>query len=184
MEHIKKELQLRLTKARYDHVLRVAALAQQLAKQFGVSTHDAEQAALLHDIAKCMEKETLQRLLQEANADERLFQFHHELWHGPVGAMIAEKEFGITNPDVLHAVRYHTTGRANMSPLEKVVFIADLLEPGRQFPGVDQLRSIMNDGIDEAMKVCIAHSIHYLVSKRVAVFPDSFECYNDLMLKQ
>lgn len=184
MERIKKVLRKELTTSRYEHVLRVAILAKALAKKNGISEANAECAALLHDIAKCKDKETLYRLLKEANGDERLFQFHHELWHGPVGAMIAEKQFGITNEDILHAVRFHTTGRANMSTLEKIIFVADLLEPGRSFSGIEQLREQANNSLDEAMKDCIVHSIGYLVSKRVAVFPDSFDCYNEYMLKQ
>lgn len=179
MVSIKAELEKRLTTPRYEHVLRVAELARELAKKYDVNETEAEQAALFHDIAKCMDRETLAKLLKEADADERLFQFHHELWHGPVGAMIAEKTFGVTTPDILNAVRYHTTGRAGMSKLEKVIYIADLLEPGRDFPGIKTLREIMNENLDKAMAACIAHSILYLVSKRVSVFPDSFECYNE-----
>lgn len=176
---IKAELEKRLTKSRYEHVLRVAELAQLLAKNYGVNEADAKEAALYHDIAKCMDKESLAELLKEAQADERLVDFHHELWHGPVGAMIAEKTFGVKNPDVLNAVRYHTTGRSGMSELEKIIYIADLLESGRDFPGIEALREIMYENLDEAMTACIAHSIRYLVLKRVAVFPDSFECYNE-----
>lgn len=183
MERIKKVLRDQLTTSRYEHVLRVATLAIELAKKYSVPVEDAEHAALLHDIAKCQDKETLHRLLRDANGDERLFKFHHELWHGPVGAMIAEKQFGITNQDVLHAIRFHTTGRANMSTLEKIIFVADLLEPGRDFPGIKQLRETANNCIDTAMQECIVHSISYLVSKRVAIFPDSFDCYNEYMLK-
>lgn len=183
MEHIKKELREQLTRSRYEHVLRVATLAKTLAKKYDVSVEDAEYAALLHDIAKCKDQETLHRLLKEANGDDRLFHFHHELWHGPVGAAIAEEQFGITNQDILHAIRFHTTGRAGMSTLEKIIFVADLIEPGRDFPGVGRLREQANHCIEKAMADCIAHSIQYLVSKRVAVFPDSFDCYNEYMLK-
>lgn len=183
MERIKAELRKQLTKSRYEHVLRVATLAKVLAEKYGVPVEDAEYAALLHDIAKCKDKETLHRLLQEANGDDRLFHFHHELWHAQVGAMIAEKQFGIINQDILHAIRFHTTGRANMSTLEKIIFVADLIEPGRDFPGIEQLREQANDCIDAAMAACIVHSISYLVSKRAAIFPDSFDCYNEYMLK-
>lgn len=181
MVQIKEVLRERLTLSRYEHVLRVAELAKVIAKRYGVSEQDAEQAALYHDIAKCMDKETLRELLKETGADKRLFHFHHELWHGPVGAMIAEREFGVKNPDVLNAVRYHTTGRAGMSSLEKVIFIADLIEPGRIFPGVELLKEKANEDLDEAMAACIRHSISYLVTRKAAVFPDSFECYNEYM---
>ncbi|MDS9470999.1 bis(5'-nucleosyl)-tetraphosphatase (symmetrical) YqeK [Sporosarcina pasteurii] len=181
---IKSELAKRLTSSRYEHVLRVAQLSKEMAKQHGVSEIAAEQAALFHDIAKCMKKEELLQRLQEADEDKRLVDFHHELWHGPVGAIIAQETFGIIDEDILNAVRFHTTGRANMSRLEKIVFIADLIEPGRQFPGVNELRERSKGSIDEAMYACISHSIEYLVSKRVAIFPDSFDCYNEYMLKE
>lgn len=179
MMSIRNELKKRLTPPRYAHVLRVAELAKTLARKYGVCEKEAEQAALFHDIAKCMDRETLAEQLRASNADPRLFAHHHELWHGPVGAAIARDEFGVKSLDVYHAVRYHTTGRAGMSKLEKVIYIADLLEPERDFPGVDELREVMNRDLDEAMAECIAHSILYLVKKRVAVFPDSFECYNE-----
>ncbi len=184
MARIKEALRKRLTNDRFEHVLRVTELAKSLAKKYGVSTHDAEQAALLHDIAKCTEKDQLYRLIQESDEDQRLLDFHHELWHGPVGALIAQQEFGVENEDVLRAVRYHTTGRANMSTLEKVIFVADLIEPGRKFPGVEQLREIANESIEAAMEASICHSIGYLLSKRAAIYPDSFDCYNAYMLKK
>lgn len=181
MEHIKKELKKRLTVDRFEHVLRVAEYAKELAVKHNVAVHDAEQAALLHDIAKCMDKKTLRYLLEEGHGDLRLLDFHHELWHGPVGAMIAEEEFGVTDAHVLNAIRYHTTGRANMSTLEKLIFVADLVEPWRRFPGAEKIRQIANESIDAAMEASICHSIAYLISKRVAIYPDSFECYNEFM---
>lgn len=183
MERIKTELEKRLTGERLEHVLRVTELAKKYAAQYGISVYDAEQAALLHDIAKCMDKESLRHHLQEGKGDARLFDFHPELWHGPVGALLAKQEFGIDNVDVLNAIHYHTTGRAHMSMLEKIIYVADLLEPERSFPGVEQLRKLANESIDDAMKASICHSIEYLVSKRVAIYPDSFDCYNHFVLK-
>lgn len=184
MAHVKEALVKRLPTHRFEHVLRVTALAKQLAKKYGVSVQDAEQAALFHDIAKCMDKETLRHRLAAGGGDERLFTFHHELWHGPVGAMIARDEFGVRNEDVLHAVRYHTTGRASMSTLEKIIFVADLIEPGRNFPGVEDLRKLADTSIEAAMDASICHSIQYLVSKRAAIFPDTFDCYNEYRLQK
>lgn len=184
MEHIKKALKERLTVERFEHVLRVTTLAKSYAKKFGVSVADAEQAALLHDIAKCMDKDRLRTAIQRSDEDHSVLEFHHELWHGPVGALIGVEEFGITNEDVLNAVRYHTTGRAAMSPLEKIIFVADLLEPGRNFPGVERLREIADQSIDKAMEAAICHSIDYLMAKRVAISPDAFNCYNEYMLRK
>lgn len=184
LDHLKTELAKRLTTARYEHVLRVTELAKQLAHRYDVSVEAAEQAALLHDIAKCMDKEALRAILVAANIDERLLSFHHELWHGPAGAVIAVEQFGIENPDVLHAVRYHTTGRAGMSLLEKVVYVADMIEPGRTFPGVDQLRATAQEDLHQAMGACIHQSVQFLVSKKVPVFPDSIDCYNEHVIER
>lgn len=184
MERIKKALKERVTIERFQHVLRVTTLAKSYAKKFGLSVEDVEQAALLHDIAKCMDKDRLRTEIQRSDEDHSLLEFHHELWHGPVGALIAKEEFGITNEDVLNAVRYHTTGRSAMSPLEKIIFLADLLEPGRDFPGVEGLREIANHSIDKAMEAAICHSIDHLITKRVAISPDAFNCYNEYMLRK
>lgn len=176
---LKNELEKRLPKKRFEHVLRVTETAKELADRFGVPVDKAEQAALFHDIAKFMEPSDMRRLIEVNDEDERLLSFHHELWHAAAGRIIAEKEFGVKDSDVLNAIRYHTTGRAGMTVLEKLIYIADLIEPGRSFPGIDELRQSTDQQIDEAMKACIAHSVLYLIERRTAVFPDSIECYNE-----
>lgn len=173
------ELEKRLPRKRFEHVLRVTETAKEMASQFGVPVEKAEQAALFHDIAKFMEPSEMRRLIEENDEDARLLSFHHELWHAAAGCIIAEKEFGVKDPDILNAIRYHTTGRAGMSALEKLIYIADLIEPGREFPGIDELRTSAEQQIDKAMKACIVHSVLYLIDRRAAVFPDSIECYNE-----
>lgn len=182
MEHIKQELAKRLTTFRYEHVLRVAETAAKLANHYQVDENRVVRAALLHDIAKNMDRMKLQEMLIHGQADQRLLTFHHELWHGPAGAMLAMELFKEQDEEVLNAVRYHTTGRRNMSDLEKIIYIADLIEPGRDFPGIEDLRNVSLQSLDEAMKRCIAHSVQYLATKQAAIFPDSFECYNEYML--
>lgn len=184
VEELKNEISARMPMKRYEHVLRVAETAKSLAKNYQVSVDKAEQSALFHDIAKFMDKQALRLILVKENLDHRLLSFHHELWHGPVGAVIAKLDFGIEDEEILNAVRYHTTGRAGMSPLEKVVYIADMIEPGRNFPGVDQLREIAMKDIDEVMGACIHQSVKFLVSKGVPVFPDSIDCYNEQAFKR
>ena len=139
----------------------------------------AEQAALFHDIAKFMDKSELHQILEHEKEDSRLFSFHHELWHAPVGAIIARDEFGITDADILNAIRYHTTGRAEMSALEKLIYIADMIEPGRSFPGVEDFKRKSEENLDTAMGACIYQSVQFLVNKKVPVFPDSIDCYNE-----
>ena len=110
--------------------------------------------------------------------DPLLLEYHEELWHAPVGAYLATTEFGVEDEDVLNAIRYHTTGREAMSDLEKVVYIADLIEPNRKFSGVEELRQLKDRGLDVMMEASVKHSIEFLVSKNQPVFPDSLKCYN------
>lgn len=181
LNQLKVELQRRMSRARYEHVLRVTEVAKELASQYDVSVRAAEEAALFHDIAKFMGKEELQAIIKEEKLDERLLSFHHELWHGPVGAVIASKQFSVEDEDVLNAVRYHTSGRAGMSKLEKIIYVADMIEPGRDFPGVEQLRQMAYEDLHKAMAACIHQSVQFLLAKKVSVFPDSIDCYNEHM---
>lgn len=169
----------RMPEQRFKHVLRVTETAVKLAEKHRISTKDAETASLFHDIAKFMDKEKLRTVIVNEHLDITLLSFHHELWHGPVGAIIAQKEFDIENEDVLNAIRFHTTGRAGMSKLEKLIYVSDMIEPGRNFPGVEQLRAKSLDNLDQTMKACIYHSVNFLLSKKVPVYPDSIHCYNE-----
>ncbi|WOV85488.1 bis(5'-nucleosyl)-tetraphosphatase (symmetrical) YqeK [Sporosarcina jeotgali] len=173
-----QELQQRMPQQRFQHVLRVTETAKSLAGMHGESIESAETAALFHDIAKYMDAKEMRELLSAHQENPLLFEFHKELWHAPAGALIAREEFGIQNEDVLNAIRFHTTGRANMTNLEMIIYIADMTEPGRDFPGVDQLRLYAEGPLDKAMRACIIHTVTHLIGKQVPVYPDSIECYN------
>ena len=181
---LKSELSKRLSSGRFDHVLRVTETAQHLALLHGVSVDKAELAALFHDIAKCMDPTSLRLLMIEDKVDQRLFNFHHELWHASAGAIIAANEFNVKDQEVLNAIKYHTTGRAGMSNLEKVIYVADMTEPGRNFPGVENLRELATDNLEKAMGACIHQSVQFLVKKGVPVFPDSIDCYNEHVIRE
>lgn len=178
LENLVGDLQERLPLRRFEHVLRVTETAKALASMHGVPAGKAETAALFHDIAKSMSADGLRNLLTDSGTGPELFGYNKELWHAPAGAVIAETEYGIADEDILNAIRFHTTGRAAMSDLEMVVYVADMIEPGRDFPGVEELRKQAEGPLSGAMKSCIVHSVEHLVSKRVPVHPDSIECYN------
>ncbi|WP_010303455.1 bis(5'-nucleosyl)-tetraphosphatase (symmetrical) YqeK [Kurthia senegalensis] len=175
----------RMPEKRYIHTIGVTDTAMTLAEKFGQDVQKAEVAAILHDSCKYADKDWMKQTIIEQKMDPTLLAYHHELWHGPVGAYVAETEFGITDLDMLNAIRFHTTGRIGMSDLEKVVYIADMIEPNRKFPGVDELREAAKSmSLEDLMITCLSHSIQFLMSKHQPVFPDSFNCYNDLLLKK
>ncbi len=167
----------RLPDNRYAHVVRVMNMANALATRFEVPQEKAQIAAVLHDVAKFSGREWMKSIIVKENMDPMLLDYHSELWHAPVGAYVASTEFDIKDEDILNAIRYHTTGRAGMSDLEKVIYIADLVELGRKFNGVEELRQLKEQGLDVMMEACVKHSIDFLVSKNQPVYPDSLKCY-------
>lgn len=180
LDKIKHRMPLR----RYEHTKGVATTAVHLAKKYGEDPDKAEIAGILHDVVKFAEKDWLKQHIISEEMNPLLLNFHHELWHAPVGSFVAKTEFHIEDEDILHAIQYHTTGRAGMSNLEKIIYISDMIEPSRNFPGIERLREIAEVDLEEAMISCVTHSITFLIEKKQPVFPDSFHCYNDLMQKK
>jgi len=183
-EELLNAISTRMPEKRYVHTLGVMETAIRLAKVYDVSEKDAEIAAILHDVVKFADRGWLEQTIVSQQMDPTLLLFHHELWHAPVGAYVAETEFGITNSEILNAICYHTTGRANMGKLEKIIYCADMIEPGRKFPGVEELRLQDEQGLDALIKLCVKRSIQFLMQKNQPVYPDSIHCYNDLVTRK
>jgi len=173
-------VQSQLTTKRFDHTMRVAQTAKELADLYDVDVKKVDLAATLHDFAKDFPVEKLKQVLDKSQSPEDLLLYNQELWHGPVGAYLLETKYGITDTDILHAVRFHTTGRAQMSKLELIVYVADYIEPGRQFPGVDTVRNIAQNDLYEAAWTVARNTIQFLLKKNALVYPDTIDIYNDL----
>jgi predicted HD superfamily hydrolase involved in NAD metabolism len=171
----------RMPEKRYIHTIGVMETAISLAQQYGEDPKKAETAAILHDIAKYADVDWMQRIVKEQNLDKRLLGWNAEILHGPVGAWIVQNEFNIQDEDILNAIRFHTTGRGNMTKFEKIIYVADMIEPNRKFDGVEQLRQLANEDLDEAFTACVTHTLSFLVQSRQAIYPVSIECYNSLM---
>lgn|SRR5699024_3493035 len=179
-DKILQVLQTQLDQKRYEHTLRVKDTAIELAKRFDVNGVDVELAALLHDYAKCRPKEELYRWIIAEQLPKDLLEYHHELWHGPVGSLLVQKELGITNQTVIDAIHYHTTGRPYMSDVDMVVFVADYIEPARDFPGLDEVREMAKCDLEYAAWM-VAHKTNmYLLGKKATLYPDSIHTYNEL----
>ncbi|TCP32318.1 putative HD superfamily hydrolase involved in NAD metabolism [Scopulibacillus darangshiensis] len=169
---------------RFDHTLGVVEAAQGLAKRFNGDIDKAGLAAMLHDIAKYFSKTKMAETIRRRNdiADE-LLQYHLSLWHASVGAVYAEEELNITDHDILEAMKWHTTGKKDMTLLDKIVFLADYIEPGRNFPGVDEVRATAEKSLDLACAKALENTIVFLVARRQQIHPDTIYAYNDLIEK-
>ena len=183
---IKNYLQGMLSPKRYQHSLGVAETAARLARHYGADEEKAYLAGLVLDCGKEVEPEDAAGILKERygiTADAMSLKMPR-LLHGPLGACMAQSEFDIYDPEVLDAIRYHTTGKANMSLLSKIVYIADYIEPGRDFEGVDQLRELTCRDMDAAIIQGIDFTICDLVEQGKTIHPDTVHCRNDLLVRR
>jgi predicted HD superfamily hydrolase involved in NAD metabolism len=173
-----------LTEHRYLHTIGVMETAIKLAEKYGADSKKAELAAIFHDYAKFRPKEEMRGIIIKEGMPAELLDYNSELWHAPVGAFLAEREAGIRDKEVLDAIRYHTSGRPGMSLLEKIIYLADYIEPGRHFPGVDEVRDLAEAHLDKALIKSVQNTIMFLMKKGQPVFPASFQTYNDLVMNK
>ncbi|MBV9149993.1 MAG: bis(5'-nucleosyl)-tetraphosphatase (symmetrical) YqeK [Candidatus Eremiobacteraeota bacterium] len=159
---------------RYAHSLRVARLAERLAYRHGESRHRARIAGMLHDLARLYPEE---RLLAECaqrgmpvNDYERAYPL---VLHARVGAELATEMFGVQDPEILSAIRKHTLGDAQMSPLDCIVYVADTAEPGRTFPQRASLESLVMRDLTEATRVALELAIEHYQKKGLAAAPQT-----------
>jgi predicted HD superfamily hydrolase involved in NAD metabolism len=173
-----------LKTTRYEHTVRVVETAVKLAEIYHEDRTKVELASAFHDYAKNRDREELKRwIIKERGIPKDLLHYHHELWHGPVGAYLVKVEHNIRDAHILNAITYHTTGRINMSRLEKIVFLADYIEPGRKFPGLDEVREIAVNDLDKGCYLALKNTIHFLMSKSQPIYPTTFHAYNDFVLQ-
>ena len=172
----------RLTEKRFIHSLNVADSAKELALIYGCDPEKAYTVGLIHDCCKD-EAPGLQLSYMLGNKLEMsdIEVNEPKLYHAMCGSVYAEKEFGITDEDMLNAIRYHTTGRKNMSLLEKVVFIADFISAERDYDGVDVMREKAKRSLEEAIVEGLGFTITDLIARERIIHPDTVDAYNDAM---
>ena len=152
MDDLQKVVLSLLKPNRVAHVLGCRDTAVQLAQRYGADVTDAARAGLLHDITKALDGPLQLTLCDEYGIMlSEFFEENPKTLHALTGSLVAERIFG-ENPQVVSAVRYHTTGKADMSLLEKIIYVADYMEPNRNFPGVEELRALAFADIDKALK--------------------------------
>jgi predicted HD superfamily hydrolase involved in NAD metabolism len=168
---------------RWQHTLGVIASAVELSGRYGADAEKAGMAAILHDVAKYWpvdrQREAILTDGNEAGLDA--LAYDKELWHSHAGAFVARRDFGIRDAEVLDAIRYHTSGRVGMTPLDKIVCLADYIEPGRDFPGVEQLRTIAKTSLEAALIAGFDGTITFLLQKGKRIYPLTVLTRNDLL---
>lgn len=177
-EAILKEVQTKITPARYEHILRVESCAIALAEKYGADKEACSLAAILHDYAKDVDKDTIKRLVDNGDLQAELLEYGSQIWHGPAGSYYAEKTFGIVDAAILSAISQHTIGGREMTLLSKILFIADYVEEGRTFPGVEEARELAFEDLNQAVIYKITQTLVHLVQKRVKIYPETLFVYN------
>lgn len=163
--NIRKEMEKVLSSKRYAHTLGVAYTAAALSMAHGDHVEDAMTAGLLHDCAKSMHGSELVAICEKAHLNVTAVERSNPtaLLHAKAGAYLAQHKYGITDNDILNAIRYHTTGRPDMSKLEKIIYIADYIEPNRkQLEELDLIRRIAFYDLDLTMEKILANTLAYL----------------------
>ena len=173
MEKLEQVVIRLLKKNRINHVLGCRDTAVELATRWGANATDAARAGILHDITQALDGPLQLTLCEEYGTILSDFSRRYpKTLHALTGALVAEQIFG-ENEAVVAAIRHHTTGRANMSLLEKIIYVADYMEPNRAFPGVEKLRELAFSDIDGALKLGLEMTLEHLARQGNEVSPES-----------
>lgn len=183
IEEYKEIIKPFLSDKRYYHSVCVAKAAKELAQKYGADATKAETAGILHDIMKDLAPEKqLAKMDQYGIKLTQVERNAQKLWHAMLGAAYLKNELHIQDAELLDAVRYHTTGRMNMTLLDKILFIADFISADRDYPGVDDLRKAAKISLEEAMMEGFSYTISDLAKGRKPIHPDTIAAYNQMAL--
>lgn len=182
LKSLKEKLSKELDKKRFAHTMGVAYTAANLAMAHEEDLYDAYLAGLLHDNAKCISSSEKRKLCKKYKivlneAEEK----NPDLIHAKLGAVLAKEKYGVKDSFILNAIRYHTTGRPGMTELEKIIYIADYIEPNRKtLPDMPKIRKTAFRNLDEAMVLILQSTLQYLTDKKASIdrlTQDTFDYY-------
>ena len=173
-----------MSEERLEHSINTSKVARRLAIKYNYNTDKAEIAGLLHDCAKDLKYEILKKMVLEHNIRvDKIIQRIPKLLHPLVGATIARKEFNIQDPVILKAIKAHSTGAAQMSLLDKIIYLSDKIEPLRDTVGVEEAREMAEKDLNRAVLMVLDRGLIYLISKGLFIHPVSVEARNDILNK-
>ncbi len=179
ISELRTKVKHRQTAKRFEHTLGVAYTAACMAFTSDVPPLKAELAGLLHDCAKCYSDKELISMCHKAKVELTDYELASPaVIHAKYGSYMAEHEFGITDPDILNAIRFHTTGRPDMSILEKLIFVADYIEPLRdKASNLKEARILAFTDLDECVYNILEATVTYLRSQNLSIVPDTLSAY-------
>lgn len=181
---LKAILQKRLNEKRYFHSLCVADEAKRLAEKYGGDSEKSYLAGLLHDITKnAPDEEHLQIFKEFGIILSDVEQNAKKLWHAMSGALYVKNILGIDDPEIIDAIRYHTTAKADMSLLAEILYLADFTSKDRDYEDVDVIREYVDESLEKAFVYALEYSITDLVNQGRAIHPDTVQAYNQTVLK-
>lgn len=182
IERAKSYLEANMKPSRRQHTESVVKTAQKLCDRFGGDKTKATVASWYHDLARNLPVEELDRRVRQWGLDENIIG-RPNLSHSKVACEMMKRDFGIDDEDILAAVAFHTTGRAGMSLLEKIVFLADGIEPGRDYPGLEDIRETASTDLDRACLISLENTIKHVTEQGNYMDPDTIEARDELRSK-
>ncbi len=176
-------LKSRLTPARYEHSLCVADEARRLALKYGADAEKCYLAGLLHDITKNAPAEEHLKLFTDFGIIlSSVESAAKKLWHAMSGSLYVKHILNIDDDEIITAIRYHTTARADMTLTEKILYLADFTSADRDYTDVDVMRRLVDEDLYKALKYALSYSVVDLVNQGRAIHPDTVDAYNQICL--
>lgn len=175
VEKIKEDLKEALSEYRYLHSLRTAEVAKDLAEHYGYDSKKAYVTALVHDIAKEYSEEENQKMIQKYQLDEALLTEENQKFaHGFIGAALVKEKYHFEE-EMLEAIAYHTAGKKDMNWLTNIVALADKIEPGKDYEGIEQERKLAFESLEEAFLYCLEMKQKKLEKRKELIHPQTKE---------
>ena len=184
LEKYKNWLKNNLNEERYEHSLGTAECASELAQKYGLDKNRAYFCGLIHDCAKCFSKEELETIMCKCSGLCEGELDNPKTYHAPAGAMVAKEEFCVEDEEILSAIRWHTLGYCGMSEFDKIIFLADKIEPNTR---PTEYRKVLLDilkeekGLDKALFRCFSETIKSLVERKLSICQITIDVYNELL---
>ena len=182
---IKAYLKENLSERRYKHTIGVSETAEKLAVLYGADIYKARIAGLSHDLAKEMNIEKQKEVLKQNNFEvSEIEELAPQILHGFVGAILLKSKFGVEDKEILNAIKFHSTGRKEMSILEKIIYIADYIEPNRVYEGVEKLREITYKSLEDGVLEGLNNTMRIVLDRDRIIHPLTLEARNYLIMEK